>query len=501
METNFVFTCGDSQIDLSDRAEFLTAKKSTYDDMELTTVSYQPGERGKPRHPSVAGIRGWCFTKDGLAMTGFKYADEVILDELPPTFEHGGRTFDLREASLYPLCEGTIVRMMKIDGKVVRAGMRVGCIKKSHFGGRINNFETLFIKHLESTFSMSIDELEAKLFPTDKKYSAFAYFFVINAMELRMASRETEKGLCFVGAYKQLGDDVEMADVRIKPSSDEVDWEDRSAGAGFVYRKMSFDDAAKRFAQGDCDVASEWVAEAVLAKFEDVTLRVVPRGLIKRLSIVNNGDNIGKRVSELLVESYCNHKDSRQYYDQYLEIQRPDEWNSIFRHSFQNNTGDLVPLFEELDHQETRSSKMLPPITRERGNLPGDVESQVLRFYHLLVMYAYCVPPCNRNKVLAIGIKYLRKRAALIAALQKNYRAVLDLQPRTLENGNADSRDVKCVETLKRIVRTAMSAGNDAGVRRQIMAKVCWEYGNLYGILEHFDVERLGVARGASGSA
>jgi hypothetical protein len=471
--SDLVFSCG---ADYSNLAPYLTAKVHN----GLTIVSCKLDPNGEPVKKEVSNIRGQVFNKQGLLIAGFAHAPRCVGKYIRDVMhDENGNEHSLDGATFWPLREGFLLRVAKIEGKIIYSTNRSLTPEKSFYGDPSKRFLDLFFNGLKK----SREEFESELFSDPRPYSAYAYFFVVNSQYVRNASRDPDHGTLYIGSYLQHGEGASHPELRVSIDSELIDTIDR-ASDHYTYEPLSFEEASLRLLRGESDFISEWTEEPILAKLKNgTTLRIFPEGYVKRLRIVGNSLNRNKRLCELMVLSYANqYKRNEMYqahFDDFLRLQRPDGWNGHVRRT---------DLFAETE-------AYLPPSLHEEL-FQGDNHHQVARFYHLAMLYAFSLPLCHQLEVMRSATEMITKRENVINALTTNYNKVLDLQVKSYTNAKGevldDKNDVEVLKVIQRIVRESLKFGGSCKIiQDKITNFVLWENQGLYTLLFRFDVARL----------
>lgn len=466
-------------VDLADKASQLSVKENG----RLISVSCRLDSDGEPVSKDVRHIRGWVFNiRGGLVMTGFNHAPKVLTNKLGESVvDVDGKTHSLEGASFRPRRDGFLIRVMKIDGEIVYATNRSTRPQDSHCG---NSRGVSFLDFFFEGLRMTREEFESRLFPSEKRYSRYAYFFTVNTLYIRAASRERDHGTVFDGSFLQFGEDAPHSELRESVSEEDMDMTDRAPEAGFSQEHLTLEEARNRLLCGETYEESEWLDEPILVDLPTgQTLRVFPPGYIKRFQINSNSMNTRKRLCDLMVLSYSNQERNgvliNPNYDNFLALPRPDNWSRHITRSDMN----------------LGSEKLVPPLSTNHSFGP-EPRNQESRFLYLAMLYAFSQPLNRQQSILQDALEMLNQRQELINALKKNFNKVSSLRPRKIEKADGsvveDVNDVRAINTLNRIVDGALRNGGSRDlVARKITTSVLWENYGLYALLWKFDFSQI----------
>lgn len=437
----------------------------------IILVNAKRNTDGTPVSAEVAPYRGWIYMDGNLLLKGPSHADQVF------GFIEDGKVNgrDVSDCSFRYLSEGTIIRVLLLEGELYITTNRTMDCSRSRYG-KSDTFDSLFLSSLDT----DREKLQKLLFK-NQVTSKYAYLFVVNHHQLMVASKVAPLGAVYIGHIELNVEGVDTADF------------EETVSDAFSVSSISMEEATRYLHCGGHHLESEWTQEPVLAIYPDgQQLKIIPPGYKKRLDLVTNDPNCRLVMCRLLELSYPNipqigKQNERTYYDRYLCLKLPEDYTD-----YPTET-ELMDWMNDLD-----DTVIIPPLSVAKCVVNGSPENQENRFRRLITALAFSVHPSRRNEVIEAGLEFIEKRRKFIIKLVEDPDCVNSIVQLTDSKGKPLDKDGKNIIRLQQIVDHARKGGHDH-YAANIRSIINIESGNsLQNLMLRFDVDRLQSRAGSS---
>jgi hypothetical protein len=392
----------------------------------------------------IRRVRGLIVKDNKVLVESFGYTPTVVLSELKPN-EVGDFTLidtDLQthnipknlmeESSVYPLLDGTLLRVWKHNGVVNISTHKKLNASKSHWGSS-STFTELFLKYTKNYFNLE-DLFNDENVESDK---VVCHNFLLVDSDLLICSQvnlgEKSGFVLYInsvnGSLPEAVTPKNVSVYEVKYTTDTFfkmeslkNLEDQNKFIKYGFHSDEFKE----------DFGSS--GEGVVIFQNDRMIKVVSQDYAKRSEIVNNDPNIIHRAWTIMTQSMVPKSGEDSYVSNFSILPTPsnDELQSI------------------IDSKDLSILKSCKTLSEDNFILKNNVETRNLRLLNSLIHYSMSLPVSHKVSALSCYETILKNKSEVIKMLCND----TDKYDSGLW-GKPNPRDLKVYERIQTIVKEA----------------------------------------------
>jgi hypothetical protein len=393
----------------------------------------------------IRRVRGLIVKDNKVLVESFGYTPTVVVSEMNHN-ESGDFTLidtDLQthnipknlmdESSVYPLLDGTLLRVWKHNGTIHISTHKKLNASKSHWGSS-STFTELFKKYTEKYFKpedlFSIEDTCDNL-ENDK---VVCHNFLLVDTDLLICSQvELGEKTGFVLYINSVNGSLPEAIEPLNVSAYEVKYTTETFFKMETLKNLEEQNEFIKY--GFCpEEKDESKGEGVVIFQNDRMIKVVSKAYENRSKIVNNDPNIIHRGWTILTESMFPKSGEDDYLSKFPILPTP-------------SNDDLKSIIESGDFSLLNSCKI---ISEENFILKNNLETRNLRLLNALLHYSKSLPLSHKVSALSCYNSILEHKSEVIKILCNDF----DKYDQGLW-GKPNARDLKVYERIQTIVKEA----------------------------------------------
>jgi len=423
----------------SSRNDFKVIDKNEEQGYNLVHYNVDTVNSSKPED-FLRRVRGLILKNNKVLVESFGYTPTVVLSEMTPN-ENGDFTLidtDLQthvisknlmnESSVYPLLDGTLLRVWKHNGTIHVSTHKKLNASKSHWGSS-ETFTELFKKYTEKYFNLE-ELFDDSNVENDK---VVCHNFLLVDSDLLICSQvDLGEKSGFVLYINSVNGSLPEAVTPKTVSFYEVKYTTDTFFKMDTLKTLEDQNKFIKYGFSSNEIGS--YGEGVVIFQDDRMIKVVSKDYEYRSKIVNNDPNVIHRGWTLLTESMFPKSGEDTYLSRFPILPIPS--NDELKNAIENKDCDLL-----------NSCKILKD---EDFTLKNNLETRNLRLLNALLHYSRSLPLPHKLSALSCYNIILENKTEVIKILCNDY----DKYDSGLW-GKPNPRDLKVFERIQTIVKEA----------------------------------------------